>query len=100
MADVPHFAIPFQIVGNSAAVVEQDSDEELTSAAWAIVRTEVGSRVELPEFGVSDLAFRDSAAVSEEVTQAIREWEPRLEAEADGEISEMTLSVIARIDNA
>lgn len=100
MADVPHLAIPFRIVGSSALAVEQDSDEELTNAAWAILSTELGSRDELPEFGVTDLPFRDGSDVSGEIADAIREWEPRLEAQAEAELEEMTLNVIARIDNA
>lgn len=100
MAEAPHFAIPFRIIGSSAVVVEQDSDEELENAAWAIVSTEIGSRDELPEFGVRDLPFREAPAVSDEVSAAIREWEPRLEAEAQSELDDMTLNVIARIDDA
>jgi phage baseplate assembly protein W len=98
MADVPHFDRPFRIVGSSAAVVEQDSDAELTNAARTILETEHGSREEMPEFGVSDLPFRDASDVSAEVLAAVRQWEPRLDAETDATIEEMTMTVAARID--
>lgn len=92
MADTPHFAHPFRI-GQSVAVVDQDTDEEILGCVWAICSTEIESRDELPEFGVEDLAFRREEAVRAEVVDAVREWEPRVEAEATTEIEDLIMKV-------
>lgn len=91
--DTPHFTHPFRIVGTSAATVEQDSDEDILTCVWAICSTEIESRDELPEFGIEDLAFRDEEEVRAEVVDAVREWEPRVEADATTEIEELIMKV-------
>lgn len=95
----PHFDRPFRI-GRSVGTVEQDSDEELLNCAWAILSTEVGERDELPEFGVEDLPFRSEEGVQTDVTGAITEWEPRLQANTDAEIEELVMRVQAEVSDA
>lgn len=90
MADTPHFAHPFRI-GQSVAVVDQDTDEEILGCVWAICSTEIESRDEVPEFGVEDLAFRAEGEVTQEVVEAVREWEPRVEADATTEIEDLIM---------
>lgn len=87
MADVPHFASPFQIVGKQASVIEQDSDQDLLLCVATLLRTEIGSRDELPEYGIEDLAFQGD--VTGDITDAIREWEPRVEADTEQEIEDL-----------
>lgn len=88
--DTPHFAHPFRI-GQSVAVVDQDTDEEILGCVWAICSTEVESRDEVPEFGVEDLAFRSEAEVTQEVVEAVREWEPRVDTDATTEIEDLIM---------
>lgn len=87
MADIPHFAHPLRIVGGSAQTIEQDSDEDLLLCVSTLLRTEIGSRDELPEYGIEDLAFMPD--VTGDITDAIREWEPRVEANTDQEIDDL-----------
>jgi phage baseplate assembly protein W len=98
MAESPHFDRPFRLAGSSFAVVEQDSDEELTNCAWAIVSTEIGSRDETPDFGVPDLPFRDPEYVSSTLVSAVRQWEPRLNAEAEASIQEMIMTANLEVE--
>jgi phage baseplate assembly protein W len=76
---VPHLRVPFEVVGGKAAVVEQDSDQEIIACVVALLSTRLGSRLEEPEYGIPDELFElltpgmDAAAVLE----AIDEWEPR-----------------------
>ena len=94
MAETPHFKFPFRIIGNSATTIEQDSDEDILGCVEAILRTEVGSRDELPEFGVDDLAFRAGESVEAEVVGSVTEWEPRVAASATAEeIEDMIMKV-------
>lgn len=93
--DTPHFASPFTM-GKQAKVIEQDSDEDLVLCVSTLLRTETGSRDELPEYGVDDLAFKGD--VSDEVVEAIRDWEPRTEADADSDIRDLIQTVDVTID--
>lgn len=98
MANLPHFDRPFRLATSSFAVVEQDSDEELENAASAIVSTESGSREESPDFGVADLPFSDPTAVTSEIVAAIREYEPRLDVEAEGVIENLLMAVNVEVE--
>lgn len=98
MADVPHFDRPFRLSGSRFAVLEQDSDEELANCAWAIVSTPLGSRDEAPDFGVPDLPFSDPEVVSSNLVAAIRQWEPRLDAEADAEIEDLIMTANLEVE--
>lgn len=97
MADTPHFDRPFRLAGTRFAVVDQDTDAELSNAAWAIASTTIGSRTDTPDFGVPDLPFRDPETVDQAVAAAVREWEPRLEAEAESVLADLTIETTVRI---
>lgn len=94
MADIPHLASPLRIDGTAAAVIEQDSDEDLLQCVATLLRTPVGSRDELPEYGVPDLAFRtDTGELQEEILAAIRQWEPRTAPMSDAQIDDLVAKV-------
>lgn len=97
--ETPHFDRPFRI-DRAVATVDQDSDEELLNCAWAILSTEVGERDELPEFGVEDFPFRSTDEVQTDISGAIREWEPRLEAESDAFIEDLVMRVQTEVTDA
>lgn len=86
--DIPHFEFPFQLAGDgrSASVEEQDTVEEIRDCVELICRTPVGHRVELPEFGVPDLTFRQIEADgidAADLEAAIETWEPRVDVLVD-----------------
>lgn len=83
---VPHFSLPFRIVGAAAAVSEQDSVEEIVDCVQAIARCPQGHRVELPDFGVPDQTFRQGGADTTLVQAALARWEPRASAIATAEV--------------
>lgn len=94
MAQVPHIKLPLTLTGSGTSVVEQDSDEEIRQCVEMILRTQVGSRIEMPEFGIEDLAFsRSTDHIEEEVLRAVEEWEPRAGAIANAEIFELSAKV-------
>lgn len=97
---IPHLDLPFRFVGSSAAVVEQDTVEEIVDCVKAIVRYSVGFRIELPTFGTPDLTFSVGGADPAVIASAVQQWEPRAGAlaEADNEsldefVSNIVLSV-------
>lgn len=78
MTDIPKLKIPFTVTDGKAEVVEQDSNDELAQCTYAILATEVGSRVEDPEFGIPDQSHVKNGASEEEMRAAIEEYEPRI----------------------
>ena len=77
MTDVPHFDLPFRFTASQAAVVEQDSVEEIAECVLAILLCPQGYRVELPEFGLADPTFSTPGVDLAAVRQAVELWEPR-----------------------
>jgi phage baseplate assembly protein W len=77
--DVPKISFPFRMVssGKNAVYVEQDSDEEVMDCVEVLLRTEVGSREEIPEFGLPDQAFRLGGVDIQVVLASVNRWEPR-----------------------
>lgn len=92
MTDIPHFALPFRFdtTGGavSAAVLEQDTADEIMSCVLAVVLCPVGFREESPEFGIEDPTFTQGFADADAIADAIAEWEPRAVS-----------SVITRVDS-
>lgn len=73
----PHFAKPFRLGTDGAfAVVEQDSLDDVMQCIEVLVSTEIGSREELPGYGITDPTFTTSVDLSE-IAQAIDDWEDR-----------------------
>lgn len=77
----PHFAIPFRLTttgGNRVpAVVEQDSLEDVTGCVEAALRTERGSRIDMPDFGVPDPTFSVVPMDLNSMAAYIENHEPR-----------------------
>jgi len=77
MTDVPHFSLPFRFATPYAAVNEQDSIDEISDCALAIMLYPLGYRVELPEFGLPDPTFSTPTVDTDEIRTAIERWEDR-----------------------
>lgn len=80
MAEVPHFSFPFRFnsADGEAAVVEQDTHEEIEQNVQVLLLTELGQRIEVPDFGIDDLVFQTGVDEQAIVEQA-REWDDRVE---------------------
>jgi len=75
---IPHFDYPFRFGPTKhAVVVEQDSIEEIEDCVVAILLTEEGQRIELPEFGVESQLFGVQPLDANEYLHAIIDQEPR-----------------------
>ena len=77
MTDLPHFSLPFRFTTPNAAVSEQDSIDEISDCALAVLLCPRGFRVELPDFGVPDLAFQTQPVDTASVRTLVETWEPR-----------------------
>lgn len=72
-----HFSFPFRFGGDGAAVVvEQGTFEEIEQNVKVLVLTELGERLEVPDFGVSDPTFASEIDI-EAIAAAAEEWDER-----------------------
>lgn len=101
----PHFAFPFIMQAANAAVVEQDSPDEVFACVRAAVGTPRGLRVDLPQFGMPDQVFRQKEVNIGEMRQALEQFEPRAQYAIDAQpdvfdalISRVTIEVRSNSD--
>ncbi len=98
--DIPHFAFPFRFGADGAAqVVNQDDAQEIEQGVVVLVLTELGERLEVPEFGVPDLAFTNDLDLTT-ISEAAAEWDERAEVvfrEDRGRANELIRSVVAYV---
>lgn len=96
---VPHFAFPPRISGDGhLAVVEQDSQEDILSCVYVALKTPLGSRPYVPNFGVEDYTFASPVPVVELQAQ-IEESEPRVSASVQAEIDNLVETVFVGVSN-
>lgn len=98
---VPKLKVPFEIRGGGAAVVEQDSVDEIVQCVDYLLQTEPGTRLEVPEFGLPDPTFEEHRLpdqLPELIREAIGRWEPRADLVLDADhIDDLTEQVRVRI---
>lgn len=93
MTAIPKLRVPIEMGSTGLRTVEQDSEDEIAQCAYAILATERGSRLEQPEFGITDPTFEQGGMDLGEALLALATWEPRAEVEAEQEIEDLTASV-------
>lgn len=83
--DNPHISFPFRLndSGTGSVVVEQDSDDEIMDCVQVLLSTELGSREEIPSYGIPDQAFKQGGIDEDQVLLAINRWERRAEVFLD-----------------
>lgn len=85
MIEIPHFKFPFQLAsdGVRAQAVEQDSDDEILDCVVVLLSTTQGERIEIPEYGVRDQAFRQNGVDTAHILAQIRRYEERANINLD-----------------
>jgi phage baseplate assembly protein W len=84
---VKHFSFPFTLGPNKhARAVEQDSDDDIMGCVEAVCRTQIGQRIEVPEFGLPDQTFAEGGPDPTMVERAVETWEERCAAEVAVEV--------------
>ena len=92
-----HFSFPFTING-SAAVVAQDSDAEVQQNVMVLVLTDVGERLEVPEFGISDPTFRTEID-TEAIAEAAEVWDDRAKVLIASDIDQMVRNIRLNVED-
>ena len=64
---------------------EQDSDEDVMGCVEVLLSTFTGERIEAPDYGIDDQAFRENSADVGHIASKISLWEPRADIEIEPE---------------
>lgn len=78
---IPHFSYPFRFVTRqgvtTAEIVEQDTIEDVTGCVEVALLTDLGSRVTLPDFGISSPTFQVQPIDKQLIVEQVAIHEPR-----------------------
>ena len=91
--DVPKLSVPFTVTDGRIDVVEQDSDAEIAQCVFALLATEAGTRIELPDYGIEDPAFQEDGIDLAAMRRDVGEWEPRADVFTDDEMVDLAHQV-------
>lgn len=79
------FSFPFRVDPSTNRIAMSSAEQDVEEAIRLILRTNLGERVMLPEFGTAagEFLFSDSraeriVALEESVREALEQWEPRI----------------------
>lgn len=87
---VSHLAVPFRFVNGQAVTVEQDSEDDIAQSVLVLVTTPRGSRVEVPDYGVPSVLFKQSnVPVANDILGAVGRWEPRARVDVTSRIDSL-----------
>ena len=76
MSMTPHFDLPFRFT-DSAAIVDQDTEDDVYNCVLASLLHHYGQRPEAPAFGAGDLTFRQQPIDVTQIIEKIVADEPR-----------------------
>lgn len=77
MIETPHLSFPLRLAGGRFAAVEQDSSQHIAECVEAAARTELGWRIEAPDFGIPDYVLAAGGVDLDELRGALLDSEPR-----------------------
>ncbi|ADB50173.1 hypothetical protein [Conexibacter woesei] len=80
MTGNPHLSLPLRVERGRFATVEQDSAQHIAECVEAAARTELGSRIEAPDFGIPNYLMAAGGVDVDELRAALLDSEPRADA--------------------
>lgn len=91
MDQIPKLSLPLRLGSEGRfATVEQDSGSEVAACVYAVLATPLGSRLEVPGYGIVDPTFDTLPLNLSESLAAISDWEPRANVQTTEEIEAAT----------
>jgi len=95
---VPKLRVPLAMGQHGLEAVEQGTADEVAACVYAIVATTVGSRVELPAFGVEDPTFEQLPLnLQTAILSAVARWEPRATVTSVQEVEELVDNIVLEV---
>jgi phage baseplate assembly protein W len=80
MDNIPHPAIPIRYQNGHLVTIQQGSTDDGIVTVWVITHFERGSRSERLDFGINDPTLKMMPIDVDDIANAIREFEPRVNA--------------------
>lgn len=100
MTVIPHFAFPIKLDSNGHfSTVEQDSVEDILSCVYVALKTPVGTRPYVPDFGVDDFTFSSPVQGFSELLAQIQSSEPRASIDLQDQIENMVETIQVGVAN-
>jgi phage baseplate assembly protein W len=100
MAVIPHFVFPLRIDGSGhIATVEQDSTEDILSCVYVALKTPLGTRPYVPNFGVDDYTFSQAPVRLSEIQAQIVASEPRADVDLSEQITDLVDKIVVGVGN-
>ena len=94
---VPHFMFPFRFGPDGVPrVVEQDTADEIEQGVKVLMLTEIGERLEVPDFGIEDPTFLTEVDVSA-IREAAKEWDDRAEVDFVEDVDGMIRNLLVQV---
>lgn len=90
MVNVPHFDFPMRFGADGHIVtIEQNSEKDLINCVYAALKTDLGSRLYVPGFGIEDPVF-ELAPIGPEMINQIKASEPRADVLIQEHLDDLT----------
>ena len=100
MAIVPHFAFPLRLDGSGhIAIVQQDSVDDILGCVFMALKTPIGSRPYVPNFGVDDYTFATAPVRLSEIQAQVIASEPRAEINLSEKVNELVETIVVGVGN-
>jgi phage baseplate assembly protein W len=97
---VPKLKVPVEMGTTGLKTVEQDSDDEIAQCVYAVLATERGTRIEEPDFGITDPTFEMNGLDTGEALLQIHTWEPRADVEIEEDIEDLVDEVRVEVSRS
>lgn len=97
MIVVPKLRVPLEMGPTGFRTVEQDSLDDVSQCVYAVMATERGSRIEDPDFGITDPTFEQNGLDEGEALLQINTWEPRADVTIAQDIHDLTDAVTVEV---
>jgi len=85
--DTPHFQLPLRFGGinGGAFMNQQDTGDDIVDCVRAIIAFPIGTRKDLPEFGIPEMIFHKTTEdLVAQVRAAIEDWDERATVDVSG----------------
>lgn len=97
MTAIPRLRVPLEMGATGFRVVEQDGLDDVAQCVYAVMATERGSRIEEPDFGITDPTFEMNGMDEGEALLQIGTWEPRAGVTIGQDIVDLADSVVVEV---
>lgn len=95
---IPHLKLPLSLDPNGGlSTLEQDSPEDVTQCVAVLLGTDLGERIEDPDYGIEAGLFEVATDIGA-ILDKVEEYEPRAEVELNpGEVTDLVRDILAEV---